>query len=55
MVFKWFSVIVAACMLLLFLAPPVLKLKELSLSIVIAIGVAMMAYDLWETLRDHKD
>jgi hypothetical protein len=55
MFFRVFSVVVAAVMLMMFLAPPVLKLRELSLSVVIAIGLVMMAYDLWETLTEQKD
>lgn len=52
MLFKVFSVILAAAMLITFLSPPVLKLRELSLTLVIAIGLVMMAVDLWETLRE---
>jgi hypothetical protein len=53
MLLKIFSVTLAAAMLLTFLAPPVIKLREISLGVVIAIGVAMMAYDLWDTLRER--
>ncbi len=37
---------------LAFLSPIVFKLKEVSLTLVILAGVAMMAYDLWESLRE---
>ena len=52
MLFRIFSVMLAAAMLITFLAPPVIKLREISLGVVIGIGLAMMAYDLWETLRE---
>jgi hypothetical protein len=55
MLFKIFSVIVAAAMLIAFLSPPLFKLREISLAAVIGIGVVMMAYDLWETLRERDD
>ncbi|HUG77036.1 MAG TPA: hypothetical protein VML57_06085 [Burkholderiales bacterium] len=55
MLFKVFSVTLAAVLLIAFLSPPLFKLREISLGVVIAIGLAMMAYDLWETLRERDD
>ena len=38
-----------------YLLPPVFKLKEAALGIVISIGVAMMLVDLWQSLRSSED
>ncbi len=48
---KLFSAIVAVVLFFGYLAPVVLKLKELSLAAVMAIGVAMMLVDLWQSLQ----
>ncbi|MGA0024611.1 MAG: hypothetical protein ACO3F9_08190 [Burkholderiales bacterium] len=55
MPFKIFSGIVAASLLILFVAPVVLKLKELSLAAVALIGVTMMLFDLWQAIRSGED
>ena len=44
--------VIAMLLALVFLGPIVFKLKEVSLTLVILAGVAMMAYDLWESLRE---
>lgn len=46
---KIFSAIVAIALMLAFLAPVVIKLKEISLAIVVLIGLCMMLIDLWQT------
>jgi hypothetical protein len=50
---KIFSAVVAIVLMLGFLAPVVLKLKDLSLGIVIVIGIAMMLIDLWQSLQSR--
>lgn len=54
MAFKICAGIVAAALLLIFVSPVVLKLNDLSLSVVVLIGIVLMGRDLWESLR-HKD
>jgi len=43
---------IAMVLALAFLGTIVFKLKEVSLAIVVLIGVAMMVYDLWESLQE---
>jgi len=40
---------------LVYLAAPVIKLKDVALGIVVLIGVAMMAVDLWQSLKSKDD
>lgn len=47
--------LIALALALAFLAPPVVKLKEVVLGIVILIGVAMMVVDLWQSLRSKDE
>lgn len=48
---KIFAAIVAAVLMLAYLLPLVLKLKQASLAVVVAIGLAMMLRDMWQSLR----
>ncbi len=48
---KWLSALVAVGLVLAYLVPLVLKLKELSLGIVVAIGIVLMLVDLVHSLR----
>ncbi len=41
--------------LLAFLAPPIIKLKDAALVIVVLIGAAMAVYEFIETLRSKDD
>lgn len=52
---KIFAAIVAVAMVLCFLVPPVLKLKDVALGVVIAIGIIMMLADLWQSLQKKED
>ena len=52
---KIFAAVVAVVMMLCFLAPPVLKLKDIPLGVVILIGLAMMLVDLWHSLQSQED
>ncbi len=55
MAFKIFTSIVAASLLLIFIGPVVIKLKDVALTIVALIGVIMMAVDIWHSLRSKDD
>lgn len=55
MAVKIFSGIVAATLLIAFLAPPALKLADLALLSVVGIGVVMMLVDLWQSLQSKDD
>ena len=48
---KLASALIAIVLMLAYLLPVALKLKELSLAVVIAVGVVMMLVDLWQSLR----
>jgi uncharacterized BrkB/YihY/UPF0761 family membrane protein len=52
---KIFAAIVAVVLMLCFLVPPVLKLKDVALGAVIAIGIVMMLADLWQSLQKSED
>ena len=55
MAFKIFSGILAAALLMVFIGPVVIKLKDVSLSIVVLIGLVMMIVDIWHSLRTKDD
>jgi hypothetical protein len=52
---KIFAAAVAVVLVVSFLAPPVLKLKDIALGVVISIGIAMMLADLWQSLQSKDD
>ena len=53
MVFRIVVALVAAAMLIAFLSPVIFKLQLLPLYAVAGIGVAMMLWEQWETIRDE--
>jgi len=55
MALKIIAGIIAALLLVAFLAPPVLKLKDEALTAVVLIGVVMMLVDLWQSLKAKDD
>lgn len=55
MPFKIVAGIVAASLLLIYMAPVVLRLKDGALWIVALIGVGMMLVDLWQSLKSKDD
>jgi ABC-type branched-subunit amino acid transport system permease subunit len=55
MQFKILGGILAAALLIIFIGPVVLKLKDVALSIVVLIGLGMMLVDLWQSLRSRED
>lgn len=52
---KIISAVIAVALVLSFLSPVVLKLKEVALGIVILAGIVMMLLDLWQSLRSEED
>ena len=52
---KFFAAVVAVILMVGFLAPVVLKLKEVALGAVISIGIAMMLADLLQSLKSKED
>jgi len=55
MFFKIIAGIVAAGLLIAFIGPIVVKLKEIPLIILAVIGVGMMLTDLWQSIRSRED
>lgn len=55
MIVKILSGLIAAALLLAFVGPVVIKLKDVPLSIVVLIGVIMMAVDLWQSFKSKED
>jgi hypothetical protein len=52
---KYIAAILAAGLLILFVGPVVVKLKDVALSAVVLIGLAMMLIDLWQSLKSKED
>ena len=48
---KIFAGVVAVVLMITFVAPVVLKLREPALTIVVLIGIARVLVDLWHSLR----
>ena len=47
--------LVGAALLLIYVGPVVVKLKDIPLTVVAALGVGMMLVDLWQSLRSKDD
>lgn len=52
MIIKVLAALVALTLLLGFLVPYVVKMKDIALGVVIIIGLALMARDLWDTFQE---
>ncbi len=52
---KIFAGIVAVTLMIAFLVPVVFKLKDISLGVVILIGLGLMLVDLWQSLQSKDD
>ena len=52
---KYFAAVVAVILVVGFLAPVVLKLKDVPLGVVISIGIALMLVDLLQSLKSKED
>ena len=55
MAIKIIAGIIGSLLLLVYMAPVVLRLKEISLGVICLIGVGMMLVDLWQSLRSKED
>lgn len=55
MPFKILAGVIAMALVLAFLLPPIIKLKDVALGIVISIGIAMMLADLLQSLKSKDD
>ena len=53
--FRIFASVIAALLLIAFVAPVVVKLKEASLIAVVLIGLGMMVTDLWQSLKSGEN
>ena len=52
---KYFAAVVAVILMISFLVPVVLKLKDVALGVVISVGIAMMLVDLLQSLKSKED
>lgn len=55
MVFKILASLVAAGLVVLFTGAVVVKLKDLALAAVVLIGLGLMLWDLWESVRHEEE
>ena len=55
MLIKYAFGILAAALVLIYLSPVVLKLKDPALSVVVIAGIGMMLVDLWQSLQSKED
>ena len=55
MALKIVAGIVGVALLLIYISPVVLRLKDVPLWVVALLGVGMMLVDLWESLRSKED
>lgn len=51
MIIKLFAGLVAVVLVIAYLVPPVYKLKEIELGVVVLIGIALMLVDLVHSMR----
>ena len=54
MVMKVIAGIIAVVLVIAFVLPPAIKLKEPALIAVIALGIGLMLIDLWQSLRERE-
>lgn len=55
MIFKIIGSILAASMLIVFIGPVAIKIKDVAFSIVVLIGLTMMIVDIWQALKSKED
>lgn len=55
MLIKYLAGVVAVILVVAYLLPVVLKLKDVALGAVIAIGITMMLVDLLQSLKSKED
>jgi hypothetical protein len=55
MVMKVIAGFIAVVLVVAFVLPPAIKLKEPALIAVIALGIVMMLIDLWQSLHEGEE
>lgn len=55
MLFKILGSILAGGLLIVFIGPVAIKLKDLAFSVVVLIGLTMMVVDIWQSLKSRED
>jgi hypothetical protein len=55
MKFKTFAGLAGLVALLVFLAPPVIKLEKIALLAVVLIGIGLAAYEFYESIRKEDE
>ena len=55
MVLKAVYGVIAAALVVVYLAAPAIKLKDPALTAVIIIGILMMLIDLWQSMKSKDD
>ena len=55
MPFKILAGLLAIVLMVGYLLPPVFKLKDVALAVVICVGIALMLIDLWQSLQSKED
>jgi len=55
MIFKVIGSILAASLLIIFIGPVAIKLKDVAFSVVVLIGLTMMIVDIWQALKSKED
>ena len=53
--FKTIAGLIGLVMLLVFLLPPIIKLKKVALIIVVLLGAGMAIYEFYETLKSKDE
>ena len=52
---KIFAAAIAVILMIAYLIPVVVKLKDVALGVVILVGIGMMLTDLWQSLKKRED
>ena len=55
MILKILAGLLAVVLMVIYLIPPVYKLQDIELGVVVAIGLTLMLVDLWQSLRSKDD
>lgn len=55
MILKVLAALLAVVLVVIYLIPPVYKLREIELGVVVAIGLTLMLVDLWQSLKSKDD
>ena len=53
MILKAITGIIALGLMIAFVLPPAIKLKDAALAAVIALGIVLMLLDLWQSLHEN--